>query len=153
MVTLPLASVLPTVWLLDASPESPVRLSYDAAIEGSKDIEVFETQELEVVFTDSDTKFSIWKPITKEGFYTVTHHVTMGREKPGVGFTVHTKNSLQVAVPESYIQIGLLSKGKNRTGEEVNGHIFTPVCPSGSSSHILMIYTVPDPAVLLKKYL
>ena len=99
-------------------------------------VDIFETQELNLIWKnnktlDDEVEYSFWRPTTKSGFYTITHHITKGHMKPGVGFTMKTKDQNLVAMPESYMLSKKTSKGLNLADEQVFAHIYSVNCPAG----------------------
>ena len=117
-------------WLLNAEISSKVQLSYDPAVDTPKDIDVFETQEMVRTYTASDSSFSVWRPIEKEGYNTVTHHISRGIEKPGIGFILRTSDSINFAMPESFIHIRRLALGLNETDQPSHAYVYSAVCPA-----------------------
>ena len=117
-------------WLLNAELSSKVQLSYDPSVHIPKDIDVFETQEMVRSYTAPDSSFSVWRPIAKEGFNIVTHHISRGIEKPGIGFILRTSDSINFALPESYIHIRRLAEGKNETDDPSHAYVYSAVCPA-----------------------
>ena len=119
-----------TNWLLNAEVAGKVQLSYNPSAHIPKDIDVYETQEMVKSFTAPDSSFSVWRPIEKEGFNIVTHHISRGIEKPGIGFIFRASDSINFALPESYIHIKRLPEGRNETDEPSHAFVFSAVCPA-----------------------
>ena len=105
-------------------------MNYDAGMDGSQSVvDIFETQDLSLIWQSEE--YSIWKPMEKQNYYTVTHHVSQGKAQPGFGFIMKTSDQDAVAMPESYTLIKKTEKGEDFTGAEAYAYIFSVNCPSG----------------------
>ena len=113
---------------LDASGDN-IRMTYDTTTAGTPSlIDIFETQDLTIIYKGQG--YSIWRPIDKKGFQTITHHVTQGHSKPGLGFLMKSMDSDLIAMPESYTLIKKTEKGKDKENAEVHAYIYSVNCPS-----------------------
>ena len=114
-------------------------MTYNPTLDGSaKPMDVFETPDLDLVWKKLDGKqYSIWRPREKKGFHTVTHHVTEGHSKPGIGFMVKPKDSTLVAMPESYsLHMRIEDKGYVDEDDKIYAYVYLPNCPPGTDSNL-----------------
>ena len=109
-----------------------VIMSFNPALDGAASaIDIFETGDLSPIWKSD--KYSIWKPVAKQNFYTVTHHVGKGKIQPGIGFIMKADQDT-VAIPESYTLIKKTEKGKDSDNNDAHAYIFSVNCPSGKRS-------------------
>ena len=121
------------LYQLDASGEA-VRMSYNPTLDGTPSvIDVFEIQDMSMIwkYMKGGEEFSIWRPMEKTGFYPVTHHITKGHGKPGIGFMMKSSDPDAIALPESYTLIKKTGEGQNFNDTKAFAYIYSANCPSG----------------------
>lgn len=109
-------------------------MSYNPKMDGTASvIDIFEVQDMNMVwkYMKKGEEYSIWRPMEKEGYYPVTHHITKGHSKPGIGFMMKSSDSDAIAMPESFTLIKKTAEGRNFADEKAFAYIFSVNCPSG----------------------